>query len=49
MLGIIFWIILILSALGGGWYWRAQPFAPGVGVVLLLLAMLGWKVFPIAL
>ena len=49
LLGVLFWIILILCALGGTWYWRAQPFAPGFGVVLFMLALLGWKVFPIAL
>lgn len=46
LLMVLFWVILILAALGGGYYWRAQPFFPGIGVVLFLLAMLGWKVFP---
>ena len=49
MLAIIFWIILILCALGGGWYFRTQPVLPGFGVGLFLIALLGWKVFPIAL
>jgi hypothetical protein len=46
LLMVLFWVILILCALGGGWYWRMQPFAPGYGVALLLIALLGFKVFP---
>lgn len=46
LLMVLFWVLVVLCALGGTWYWRAQPFAPGFGVILLLIAMLGWKVFP---
>jgi len=44
---VLFWVLLVLSALGGFWYWRAQPMLlPGAGVVLILIALLGWKVYP---
>jgi hypothetical protein len=43
---ILFWVLLILTALGGGFYYRTQPWLPGVGVVLVLIALLGWKVYP---
>lgn len=46
VLMVLFWVILVMAALGGTWYYRAQPFFPGIPVVLVLLAMLGWKVFP---
>jgi hypothetical protein len=46
ILTVLFWVILVLSALGGGYYWRAQVWFPGVGVTLVLLALLGLKVFP---
>lgn len=46
LLMVLFWVLLILSALGGGWYYRAQPWVPGVGVVLVLLFLLGLKVYP---
>lgn len=44
-IGLIFWIIMLLVLLGGGFYWRAAPFLPGFGVFWLLLFLLGWKVF----
>lgn len=44
-LGLVFWIIMLVVLLGGGWYYRTQPFFPGFGVFWLLLAILGWKVF----
>jgi hypothetical protein len=43
---VLFWVLLILTAVGGFWYWRVQPWLPGLGVVLVLLALLGWKVYP---
>jgi len=43
---VLFWVLLVLSAVGGFWYWRAQPFLPGLGVILVLIALLGWKVYP---
>jgi hypothetical protein len=43
---VLFWVLLILSAVGGFWYWRTQPFLPGLGVILVLIALLGLKVFP---
>lgn len=44
---VLFWVLLVLSALGGFYYYRAQPlFMPGLGVTLVLLALLGWKVYP---
>jgi hypothetical protein len=43
---VLFWVLLILSAVGGFWYWRVQPWLPGLGVVLVLIALLGWKVYP---
>jgi hypothetical protein len=46
LLMVLFWVLVVISALGGFWYWRTQPFLPGIGVTLLLIAMLGWKVFP---
>lgn len=49
LLMVLFWVILVISALGGFWFWRTQPFLPlmgGMGVVLVLIALLGWKVFP---
>lgn len=45
ILPILFWILWILGALGGGFYWRTQPFLPGLGVTWLLLGILGWHVF----
>lgn len=49
MLAILFWVLFILCALGGGYYWRAQAFAPGFGVVLVLIGLIGWKVYPLAM
>jgi hypothetical protein len=43
---VLFWVLLILMALGGGWCYRTQPWVPGIGGVLLLIALLGWKVYP---
>ena len=44
---VLFWVILVITVIGGWWYYRAQPlFMPGLGVALLLIAMLGWKVYP---
>lgn len=47
VLMVLFWVILVLSALGGGYYYRLQPWFPGVGVILVLIALLGWKVYPL--
>jgi len=46
LLMVLFWVILVVVALGGFYYWRTQPFLPGIGVVLVLIALLGWKVYP---
>ena len=46
LLMILFWVILVIAALGGGYYYRLQAWFPGIGVVLLLIAILGWKVYP---
>lgn len=46
VLMVLFWVLLIISAIGGFWYWRVQPWLPGAGVVLVLIALLGFKVFP---
>ena len=46
LLMVLFWVILVLSALGGFWYYRTQPFIHGIGVLLVLIALLGWKVYP---
>jgi len=43
---VLFWVILVLCAVGGFFYWRVQPWLPGVGVLLVLIALLGWKVYP---
>jgi len=43
---VLFWVILVITALGGFWYFRTQPLLPGLGVVLVLIAILGWKVYP---
>lgn len=43
---VLFWVILVLSALGGFWYYRTQPFMQGLGAILVLIALLGWKVYP---
>lgn len=44
-LALIFWIVMLIVLLGGGFYWRSQPFLPGFGVFWVLLFILGWKVF----
>jgi hypothetical protein len=44
-LGLIFWVIMLLCALGGGWFYRTQPFFPGLGVGWVLFFIVGWKVF----
>jgi hypothetical protein len=48
-LGLLFWILMLLSVLFGWWHWqgRAGHYGPvGVNLLLLvLLALLGWKVF----
>lgn len=43
---VLFWVLIVLSAVGGFWYWRTQPLLPGLGVVLVLLILLGLKVYP---
>lgn len=49
LLAILFWVLLVLLAVGGTYYWRAQPFLPGIGVVLVLIFLLGLRVFPVVL
>lgn len=44
-LGILFWVVYIISTLFGGWYWRAQPWLPGISVGWVLIGVLGWAVF----
>lgn len=46
LLMVLFWVVLVICALGGFWYWRTQPFLPGIGVALFLIALLGLRVFP---
>ncbi len=46
MLALLFWILLILIAIG----WFAPPWRPySVVAVLILLALLGLRVFPVSL
>lgn len=44
-LGLFFWIVYIVATLFGGFYWRGQPWLPGLGVPWLLIGVLGWKAF----
>ena len=48
-IGLLFWLLMLLSLIFGWWHWRgnAGPYGP-VGINLLLfvlLALIGWKVF----
>jgi hypothetical protein len=48
-IGLLFWILMLLSLIFGWWNWRgnAGPYGP-VGnnlLLLVILALLGWKVF----
>ena len=45
-LGLLYWIIMLIVFLGGGWYYRAQPNYLGfVGVGFVLFLIIGWAVF----
>ena len=48
-IGLLFWILMLLSLIFGWWHWSGGAGRYGrVGVNLLLivlLALLGWKVF----
>lgn len=48
-LALLFWVIYIVGTLFGGFYWRAQPWLPGIGAPWLLIGILGWAVFGAAI
>jgi hypothetical protein len=46
ILEVLFWVFLILLLVFGGWRGRSDySYLGGFGIVWLLLAILGWKVF----
>lgn len=53
-IGFIFWLLMLLGLIFGGWAWRSAPanwpFAGSSLFLFVLLFLLGWKVFgwPIA-
>lgn len=44
-LGLLFWVLYVISIAVGGWYWRAQPWFPFGGIFWVLVGILGWAVF----
>jgi hypothetical protein len=49
-LNIIFWVLMVLSAFYGAWSgWGDRTNWGYIGPTWVLLALLGWKVYPIAL
>jgi hypothetical protein len=48
-LNIVFWLLMIMSFFYGGWNnWGDRTTLGNWGVTWFLLALLGWKVYPIA-
>lgn len=49
-LNIIFWVLMVLALFGGGWANRENfTTLGGWGITWFLIALLGWKVYPIAM
>lgn len=49
-LNIIFWVLMVLAAFYGAWStWGDRTVWGYTGPTWFLLALLGWKVYPIAL
>jgi len=46
---IIFWVLMLISFFYGGWSaWGNREVLGGWGITWFLIALLGWKVYPIA-
>lgn len=43
-MGILFWVLMILWAIGSFMGWGGYPVA-GVGLLIVLFGLLGWKTF----